>query len=62
VNFLFSESSRKVAHIIPCYVGFGVLKKIKKIRKALDSGYKVPAPVFPNAPEIVPIISFIGLS
>jgi hypothetical protein len=42
--------------------GSAFSKKLKKIRKALDSGYEVPAPVFPNAPEIVPIISFIGLS
>jgi hypothetical protein len=43
-------------------MGSAFSKNLKKIRKTLDSGYEVPAPVFPNAPEIVPIISFIGLS
>jgi hypothetical protein len=42
--------------------GSAFLEKFKKIRKALDSGYEVPAPVFLNALEIVLIISFIGLS
>jgi hypothetical protein len=62
VNF-FSRKALEKLHIgFPGYAGFGVLKKIKKIMKALDSGSEVPAPVFPNAPEFVPITSFIGLS
>jgi hypothetical protein len=62
VNF-FSRKALEKLHIrLPHYARFGILKKIKKIRKALDSGYEVPAPVFLNAPETVPIISFIGLS
>jgi hypothetical protein len=42
--------------------GAAISKKLKKIRKALDSSSNVPTPVFPNAPEFLPITSFIGLS
>jgi hypothetical protein len=57
VNF-FLESSKKIAHM----PGVVFSKNLKKIKKALDWSFEVPAPVFLNAHEFVPITSFIDLS
>jgi hypothetical protein len=62
MNFFPGKLSKNCTYNSPAMPGSAFSKKLKKIRKALDSGYEVPALVFPNAPEIVPIISFIGLS
>jgi hypothetical protein len=62
VKFFPRKLLKNCTYDSPTTPGSAFSKKLKKIRKALDSGYEVPAPVFPNAPEIVPIISFISLS
>jgi hypothetical protein len=58
VNFFPEKLSKNCTYDFPATSGAEISKKLKKIRKALDSSSKVPAPVFPNAPEFVPIISF----